>query len=99
MILVDWIYARLQEQIFYRLVNTKKLPYTAVGATMVENEIRSVLTQAQTNGGIDTYTVTSPQVLAIPEIQRAARDMGVFKFVARLQGAISIVRIEGVVHP
>lgn len=99
MILVDWIYARLQEQIFYRLVNTRKIPYTEAGATMIENEIRSVLTQAQANGGIDTFTVTSPRVLSIPEIQRAAREMGVFKFVARLQGAVSIVRIEGVVHP
>lgn len=96
--IVDWLYARLQEQIFFRLVNTLKIPFTDAGATMIENEIRSVLTQAQGNNAIDTYTVTSPRVLAIPEMQRAQRVMGDFKFVARLAGAVSIVRIEGIVH-
>lgn len=94
--IMDWLYARLQEQIFYRLVNTLKIPYTDVGATMIENEIRSVLTQAQANGAVDTYTVTTPRVLSIPEIQRASRVMGDFQFSARLQGAVSVVVIKGV---
>lgn len=96
-ILVDWIYARLQEQIFFRLINLPKIPYTDVGVTIIENEIRSVLTQGQENGGIDQYTVTSPRVLAIPEMQRAQRILGDFKFNARLAGAVSIVTIRGVV--
>lgn len=96
-ILTDWIYARLQEQIFYRLINTKKIPYTDAGATMIENEIRSVLTQGQANGGVDTFTVTSPRILAIPEMQRAARILGDFQFTARLAGAVSVVVIRGVV--
>lgn len=97
MVGIDWLYARLQEQIFFRLVNTRKIPFTAAGATMIENEIRSVLSQGQTNGLVDTYTVQAPVVLAIPEMQRAARIMGDFKFTARLQGAVSIVRIVGTV--
>lgn len=64
---------------------------------MIENEIRSVLTQGQNNGGVDTYTVTSPRVLSIPEMQRAAREFGDFKFEARLAGAASIVVVRGVV--
>lgn len=91
----DWIYARLQEQIFSRLVNTLKIPFTDVGVAMIENEIFSVLTQAQANGAIDTFTITAPRALAIPEIERAARIMGDFRFTARLQGAVSIVRING----
>lgn len=63
---------------------------------MIENEIFSVLTQAQANGAIDTFSITSPRVLAIPEMQRAARVMGDFKFTARLQGSVSIVKIQGV---
>jgi hypothetical protein len=95
MILTDWIHARLQEQIFFRLINTKKIPYTQAGATIIENEIRSVLTQAQQNGGIDTYSVTTPRILDIPEIQRAARNLGDFQFTARLAGAVSTVTIRG----
>jgi len=98
MILVDWIHARIQEQVFFRLVNTKKIPFTDAGATMIENEIRSVLTQATVNGGIDGYTVTAPRVLSIPEVQRNARIMGDFTFDARLAGAVSVVIIRGVVH-
>lgn len=94
--ITDWLYARLQEQVFYRLVNTLKIPFTEVGAVMIENEIFSVLTQAQANGAIDTFSITAPRVLAIPEMQRAARIMGDFKFTARLQGAVSVVRINGV---
>jgi hypothetical protein len=98
MILVDWIHARMQEQIFFRLVNSRKIPFTDAGATIIENEIRSVLAQAQANNGIDQYTVKSPRVLSIPEIQRNARVMGDFTFDARLAGAVSVVIIRGVVH-
>lgn len=98
MILVDWLYARIQEQIFFRLANSRKIPYTDAGAVIIENEIRSVLAQARANGGIDQYTVTSPRVLSIPEMQRAARVMGDFTFDARLAGAVSVVVIRGVVH-
>ena len=97
MILVDWLYARIQEQIFFRLVNTKKIPFTSAGTTLIENEIRSVLAQANANGGIDTYTVQAPIVLSIPENQRAQRIMGDFTFQARLQGAVSQVVVRGVV--
>jgi hypothetical protein len=98
MILVDWLHARIQEQIFFRLINSRKIPYTDAGAVIIENEIRSVLAQAQANGGIDQYTVTSPRVLSIPEMQRNQRVMGDFTFDARLAGAISVVVIRGVVH-
>lgn len=98
MILVDWIHARMQEQIFFRLINTKKIPFTNSGATMIANEMYSVLNQATANGGIDGFTVNIPQVLDIPEMQRLERTMGDFTFDARLAGAVSRVIIRGTVH-
>lgn len=98
MILVDWLHARMQEQIFFRLINSRKVPFTDAGAVIIENEIRSVLSQAVTNGGVDQYSVQSPRVLSIPEMQRNARVMGDFTFDARLAGAVSVVIIRGVVH-
>lgn len=100
LILVDWIQARIQEQVFYRLATKKKIPYTAAGALIIEAEIRSVLSQGVANGGIadsPAYTVTSPDVLAIPEVQRAQRVLGDFKFQARLASAVNRVVIRGVV--
>lgn len=100
MIFIDWVQARLQEQIFYRLATQKKIPYTAAGALIVEAEIRSVLSQGVANGGIadaPAYTVQSPDVLAIPEVQRAQRILGDFTFRFRLASAVHKVIVRGVV--
>lgn len=92
----DWLYAKLQEGVFFRLINSLKIPMTNPGLVIVENEIRSVLQQAQQNGLIDVgWTVTVPDVLAIPEVMRAARTAGVFQFNCRLQGSIRAVQIVG----
>ena len=100
MIGVLWLQARLEEQIFYRIATKKKIPYTTAGAMMIEAEIRSVLTQGVANGLIaDTpqFQVQSPDILAIPEVERAQRRLGSFNFSARLAGAVHFVRVNGVV--
>lgn len=95
-IVVDWTYARLQEQIFFRLINTLKIPYTDAGFLMIENEIRSVLSQGEANGAFDRgWTVTTPSVASIPQNLRAQRTAGTFMFRARLAGAVHKVIIEG----
>jgi hypothetical protein len=92
----DWLYARLQEQIYFRIINTLKIPMTNAGLVIVENEIRSVLSQAEANGLVARgWTVTTPDVLDIPANLRAARTAGVFQFRARLAGSIRKVIIEG----
>lgn len=99
-IFVDWLYARLQEQIFFRLINTRKIPYTRRGFAVIEAEIRSVLSQGIANGGIadDTpVSVISPDPLAIPETQRTQRIAGDWTFTARLAGAVHRVIIRGTV--
>lgn len=97
-IVVDWTQARMQEQVFFRLINTLKIPMTNAGLTIVENEIRSVLSQGEANGAFDRgWTVTTPDVLSIPENLRAQRTAGTFVFRARLAGAIHKIIIEGFV--
>jgi hypothetical protein len=95
-IIVDWIYARMQEQIIFRLVNTLKVPFTDAGLLIIENEIRSVMSQGQANGAFDTgWTVTTPSVASIPQNLRAQRTAGTFLFRARLAGAVHKVLVEG----
>lgn len=95
-VFIDWLYARLQEGIFFRLANSLKVPFTNPGLLRVENEIRSVLAQAETNGGIDRgWTVSTPDVLAISPTLRAQRTAGTFVFRARLQGSVRKVIING----
>lgn len=95
-IFIDWLYARLQEQIFFRVANTLKIPFTNSGLVKIENEIRSVLSQAEANTGIDRgWSVVVPDVADIPETLRAQRTAGVFQFRARLAGSVRRVIING----
>lgn len=78
------------------MINTLKIPMTNPGLLMIENEIRAVLAQAETNGLIDRgWQVSTPDVLSIPENLRAQRTAGVFVFKARLAGSIRRVQING----
>lgn len=90
-VFLDWWKARVQEAIFYRLINSRKIPYTQVGATIIESEIRAINAIGIANGGIaenPTPTVQAPDVLAIPEMIRATRVMGDFIVEFRLAGAV-----------
>lgn len=92
----DWLYARLQEQIYFRLINSLKVPMTNVGMTIIEGEIRSVLSQAEANGLIDSgWSVQAPDVLSISANQRAQRIAGTFVFRARFAGSVRRVIIQG----
>lgn len=100
MIGLDWVQARLQEQIFFRLATQKKISFTQEGALVIEAEIRQVLSQGVVNGLIapaPAYTVQSPDVLVIPEVQRNQRLMSDFKFQFRLAGAVHKVIVRGTV--
>lgn len=91
----DWLKARLQESIYFRIINVLKIPMTDPGLLIVENEIRSVMAQAQANNLIDRgWTVSTPPVSSIPENLRAQRAAGVFVIRARLAGAVRFVDLE-----
>ena len=91
----DWLKARLQEAIYFRIINVLKIPMTDSGLLIVENEIRSVLSQAEANLLIDRgWSVQTPPVASIPENLRTARAAGVFVIRARLQGSVRFVDLE-----
>lgn len=95
-IVEDWLYARLQEAVYFRLINSLKVPMSNPGLLIIENEIRSVLSQAEANGAIDRgWTVSTPDVLSIPANMRAQRAAGVFVFRCRLAASIRKVEING----
>lgn len=90
-IFVMWWKARVQEAIFTRMIQSRKIPYTSTGASLIEAEIRNVNALGIANGGIadsPSPTVISPNVLAIPESQRASRVMGDFLVDFRLSGGV-----------
>ena len=67
---------------------------------IIEAEIRSVLDQGVANGGIadaPQYQVQSPNILDIPEVERAQRVMSPFRFQFRLASAVHKVICRGIV--
>lgn len=100
MIFVDWLEARMRESIYFRLVNSKKIAYTQAGVTIIENEIRRVLAEGITNGGLAPNPqpiVSVPNVLSIDPNLRATRTLEGITFEGRLAGAIHFVKVRGTV--
>lgn len=100
MVFVDWLEARMTERLWFRMKNSKKIPYTAAGATIIESEIRAQLNDGIRAGGLAASpapTVSIPDVLAVSPNLRAQRIFEGITFEARLAGAIHFVRIQGTV--
>ena len=100
MIGVDWTEARMRENIWFRMVNAKKVPYTAAGATIIETEIRRVLSEGIRNGlfaDTPAPVVIMPAVLSQDANDRAARIYRGITFEARLAGSLRFIKIRGIV--
>lgn len=99
-IFVDWLEARMKERLWSRMVNSKKIPYTAAGAAIIEAEIRAQLNDGIRVGGLapsPAPTVEVPDVLSLSTNARAQRIFEGITFEARLAGAIHFVKIAGTV--
>lgn len=92
----DWLKARMQERIATRLFNSKKVPFTDEGISIIENEIRAQLREGVTVGGlVDGFTVTVPKARDITPALKALRTLSLAEFDSVLAGAIHAVKIRG----
>lgn len=97
---IDWLTARIQQYVFQVLANNNKVAYTNAGIATIEAEVRRALQEGEANDLLATeppYTVTVPNVLDVPAVDKAARILRNVKFQATLSGAIHSVVIKGVV--
>jgi hypothetical protein len=100
MVFVDWLEQRMKERLWFRMANSKKIPYTAAGAAIIEAEIRAQLNDGIRAGGLadsPAPIVTVPDVLSVSANLRAQRIFEGITFEARLAGAIHFVKIRGTV--
>ena len=98
MVFVDWLEARMRERIWFRLANSKKIPYTQAGATILETEVRAQLQEGVRVGGLadaPAFTVSVPDVTTLSPNMRAQRIFDGIEFEARLAGAIHFVTVNG----
>lgn len=100
---VDWLQAKIQEAIYFQLVNTPKIPYTDAGVSSLMSSISAVLRLAQANGLLDGEDPANPVYVRADSVdkvavnQRAERIAPTIYFGGRLQGAVSSVILSGVV--
>lgn len=97
----DWFTARLQERIFLRLANAKKLPFTDAGIAVVEGEVRAQLEDAMGVGFLardPAPTVTVPKASAVSAPDKAARHLRGVTFDAVIAGAIHKLTINGTIR-
>jgi hypothetical protein len=101
---IDYIRARMAENIFGKLVNAKKIPYTDAGIAIIEAEIRAVLENAIKIGIVarapeefegKDYVVEAPKVADISDNDKANRLLPDVTWQARLAGAIHKVIVVG----
>ena len=93
----DWIKANLCTNIFSKLVNNDKIPYTDGGIAVIEAEIRGVLQAAVDNGFLASYTVTVPLAANITTNDKNLRQLNGVSFTGKLAGAIHSATITGTV--
>lgn len=95
---IDWLKATMQADIYQRLVNQDKIPYTDKGIASIESLVRKAL-----ESGIDRNFIASITSISVPAAadvsaaNKAARLLQDVEFAAVLAGAIHTIEIQGVV--
>ena len=98
---IDWIEARIAEEIANRVLNTPKVPYSDAGMAIFEGDIAKVLDLAVTNGILgpildgsgDFYRITIPKVATQLTADRAARTVKGITVQAQMAGAVHSLNI------
>lgn len=97
---VDWLEARMQEDIYQTLINVPKIPFTDNGVAVIESLIRKRLLIGIRVGGLaedPAFTISVPKVVNVTNVDKAARLLPDVSFAATLAGAIHKVQIRGTV--
>lgn len=95
---IDWLQARVKENVFRALAVNDKIPFTDAGIQSIVAEIEGVLRQGVINGGLngdEDLIVTAPLASAVSAANKASRLLPDIEFIATLAGAIHKVTIAG----
>lgn len=99
-VFVDYLQARITEEVYATLVQQAKVPYTDSGIALIQSKINAVLQDGILLGGLASspaYTITVPKASSISAVDKGARVLTGVKFSAPLAGAIHAVTINGTV--
>lgn len=106
---IDWLKARLEENIYFQIVNLPKVPFTDAGIAIITGAMRPVFEEGIDNQFISPpafdsdnnqtggYIITAPLASDISANDKALRQLTGITFKAWLAGAIHKTVINGVV--
>ncbi len=96
---LDWLQDDMQKAVFGALASSAKIPYTDLGISVIESQVRGSLKRAGDKGILDetTIVVTVPKVADVPSIDKTTRTLNNVKFSATLQGAVHKTIVTGAV--
>lgn len=95
---IDWLTARIAEDVFALLKAAPKIPYTDSGADRVGGTVAArleIAIQREVLASDPAPVVTVPKVADVPSATRAARLLPDVKFTGQLAGAIHSVEVRG----
>ena len=92
---IDWIEARMQEEVYALVIAVDKIPYTNKGIGMVGTPIEQVLIQAQDREILDSYEITLPDAADFTATQKQSRILTGITFTGVLAGAVHSTAING----
>lgn len=99
-VFIDWLKARMTENIFTQMVNLPKIPFTDSGITVIEGEVKGQLQRGIDAGGLTDDPAPVVTVIdaadAVPA-DKAARLLKGTTFTGTLAGAIHATEVNGVV--
>jgi hypothetical protein len=93
----DWLAARIAEGVFFRMINSDKIPFTAQGIAVIENELRYRLEKGVDVGLLveGSIVITAPAIGSVDPLEKAQRYLNNMRFTAQLAGAVHKTRIVG----
>lgn len=97
---LDWLIARIKEQVFRTFAVNPKIPFTDLGIQTIVNDVEGVLKEGANRGGIDPegeqpILVTAPRAADVPTADKVGRTLPDIKFTATLAGAVHKAIIDG----
>jgi len=93
---MDWLESALEEDIFEKLINLRRIPYTDKGIEITVTIMRKRFADAVTKGVInDDYVINVPKVAGISTANKANRLLPDITFTASPAGAIQNITILG----
>ena len=95
---IDWMEARMTENIFQLLISQGKVSYTNAGIAQVIARLKEILQQAVSRDVVLEYTINAPNREDVPTNTRANRVLPDINFEATVSGAVNEVEVHGAVQ-